>query len=215
MIQYTYNINNEVIKVELPNYYECDAGWYYNAEPATRNYIINKLKQSDVVLDCGAQIGLYTTLFSKICKNGKVYSFEPTDTFNMLEKNCNHNNCENVVLINKPLSNKLGLIKDKIFKIWSQQTIEEKEFNFETIDNFVNINNLKINLIKIDVDSYDYEVLLGAKETLISQSPTVLIELNYALHKRGYTENDAINFMNEIGYKVVHILDNENYIFEK
>ena len=105
--------------------------------------------------------------------------------------------------------------QDLIYKIWSQQVTEEKEFDFETIDNFVEKNNLEVNFIKIDVDSYDYEVLLGSKNTLINQSPTILVELNHALGKRGYNINDVINFMQSVGYSVSTILDTENYVFKK
>lgn len=215
MIEYLYNLNQTQSKIELPHLYECDRGWYINPEPNTRNFVIQNLKEDSVVIDCGAQIGLYSILFSKICTKGRVFSFEPTETFEMLSNNCSHNNCENVTLIKKPLSNKLGFNKDIIYKIWSQQVTEEKEFDFETIDNFVEENNLKVDFIKIDVDSYDYEVLLGSKNTLISQSPTILVELNHALNKRGYHVNDAINFMQSIGYSVSTILDTENYVFKK
>lgn len=215
MIQYIYNINENQVIVELPNYYDCDRGWYSNPEPNTRNFVIQNLKEDSVVIDCGAQIGLYSILFSKICTKGRIYSFEPTETFEMLSKNCEHNNCKNISLIKQPLSNKLGNINDKIYKIWSQQVIEEKDFDFETIDNFVEKNDLKVDFIKIDVDSYDYEVLLGSKNTLEKQSPTVLVELNYALEKRGFKVEDAINFMLSIGYSITNTIDNENYVFKK
>jgi FkbM family methyltransferase len=215
MIKYSYNINQNKIDIELPNYYDCDLGWYSNPEPNTRIFVIENLKEDSVVIDCGAQIGLYSTLFSKICTNGKVYSFEPTETFEMLSANCLHNDCKNITLIKKPLSDKVGIKKDKIFKIWSQQSIEEKDFDFETIDNFVEKNKLKVDFIKIDVDSYDYEVLLGSKNTFETQSPTVLVELNYALEKRGFQVSDAIEFMKSIGYSVINIIDNENYVFKK
>jgi FkbM family methyltransferase len=215
MIQYFYNLNQNQVKIELPYLHECDRGWYGNPEPNTRNFVIQNLKEDSVVLDCGAQIGLYSILFSKICTKGKVFCFEPTETFELLSNNCKHNNCENITLIKKPLSNKVGLNKDIIYKIWSQQVTEEKEFDFETIDNFVEKNQLLVDFIKIDVDSYDYEVLLGSKNTLLNQSPTVLVELNYALEKRGYQVKDAIDFMQSIGYSVSNIIDNENYVFNK
>jgi FkbM family methyltransferase len=215
MINFNYKINNSIIEVSYPHYYECDKNWYNNPESETRNYVINQLNDNFIVIDAGAQIGLYSILFSKICKNGKVYCFEPTDTFELLKKNCEYNNCDNVVLINKPLSNKLGNYEDKIFKIWSQQIIDTKIFDFETIDNFIKENNLIVDFIKIDVDSYDYEVLLGSKNTLLNQSPIVLVELNYALEKRGYTPKDAIDFMLSVGYNIDIILDGQNYVFKK
>jgi FkbM family methyltransferase len=215
MITFNYLIDNKNIEINYSQYYECDKDWYLNPEPKTRDYVIKNLKQNSIVIDAGSQIGLYSILFSKICKGGWVYCFEPTDTYEMLNENIKLNNCDNITSIKKPLTNKVGFFKDKIYKVWSQQIIEHKEFEFETIDNFVNKNKIKLDLLKIDVDSYDYEVLLGSKKTLISQSPIVIVELNYALEKRGFNNDHAIDFMKSINYSIVDILDSHNYIFKK
>lgn len=215
MIKLQHKIFGNYEELIFPKYYECDKWWYSNPEPQTINFVIDILNKNSTVIDAGAQIGLYSILFSKICQEGVVYSFEPTDTYDFLLENLQHNNCKNVFPNKKALSNKVGIFEEKIYKIWSQQTIENKEFEFETIDNFVETNNLKIDLLKIDVDSYDYEVLLGSEKTIKNQSPIIVVELNYALHKRGYTEKDAIDFLEKNNYYVNRILDEHNYIFYK
>ncbi|MBU1854161.1 MAG: FkbM family methyltransferase, partial [Nanoarchaeota archaeon] len=59
-----------------------------------------------------------------------------------------------------------------------------------------------INLIKIDVDGFDMEVLLGASNVLDTFSPIVIIEcFNYALNQRGFSEEDIYNFMNSKDYR--------------
>lgn len=76
-------------------------------------------------------------------------------------------------------------------------------------------NNLTVDLVKIDVDSYDYEVLLGGKQFLTEQNPLVVVELNHALGKRNHNVQEALDYMSSINYKLKFILDNENYIFSK
>lgn len=207
-IKYDNNLN-----FNFTDYYFQDKSWYETAEINTKKFFIDIIKPNFNIIDAGAQIGMYSVLFSKLATNGKVYAFEPTDTINMLKKNLEYNDCENVFLQNIALSNKTGIFMDKIFKVWSQNIIEEKEFEFITIDDFVKKNNLKINLIKIDVDSYDYEVLQGSKSVLESQKPFVLVELNHALSKRNYATQDAINFMTSVGYEIENVFDQENYLF--
>jgi len=209
-IQYGYGF-----KLDFPRYYEHDAAWYVSAESSTKSFFINTIKKNFNIIDAGAQIGMYAALFSKLAHQGSVYAFEPTDTSSLLHENLEYNNCRNAHIQNIALSNKEGAFFEKIHKIWSQNVVDEKEHNFTTIDKFVEQNNLKIDLIKIDVDSYDVEVLLGSEKTLKEQSPIVVVELNNALKLRGYSPEDAISFMAKIGYQVDQILDGENFVFIK
>jgi FkbM family methyltransferase len=201
--------------IEFPHYFSHDVGWYQKAEKKTKEYFLDIIKPDHNIIDAGAQIGMYTVLFSKLAHKGNVFAFEPTETIELLRKNLDYNNCNNVSLHDIPLSSKEENKIDKIYRIWSKNVIVEKEFSFTTIDSFINKNNLHIDLIKIDVDSYDYEVLLGSKNYLTKCNPIIVVELNHALNKRGYTVKHPIEFMNSIGYRVEHVLDNENYVFKK
>jgi len=209
-IQYGNNI-----EIEFPFYHSCDAGWYKEAEKKTKQFFIDSIKPNFNIIDAGAQIGMYAALFSKLAYEGNVFAFEPTETIEILKKNLQFNNCNNVILHQVALSDKDETKVDKIYRIWSQNVVDEKEFEFLTVDSFVQKNQLKIDLIKIDVDSYDYEVLLGSKNFFKNQNPIVAVELNCALSKRGYTAEQAIDFMTSIDYRLEQTLDNENFIFRK
>lgn len=215
MINLSYNIKGQTISHNFPKYYQCDKDWFNICEQQTKKFFIDTVKENFNIIDAGAQIGMYTTLFGQLAKNGRIYAFEPTDTMEFLSENLKFNNVTNVELHKTPLSNKVGKYTDKIFKVWSQQIIEEREFDFETIDNFITKNNLSIDLIKIDVDSYDYEVLQGCENTLKTQNPIVVVELNHALGKRNFTVAHGVDFMKSVGYSLDKILDSENYIFTK
>lgn len=215
MVQVSYNINGNNVVHNFPKYYECDKNWFSIAEKKTKEFFINTIKEDFNIIDAGAQIGMYTTLFGQLAPKGKIYAFEPTDTMDFLIENLKENGVSNVELHKIALSNKVGRYTDRIFKVWSQEIIEEKEFNFETIDNFITKNNLTIDLVKIDVDSYDYEVLQGCENLLKNQSPIVVVELNHALGKRNYTIQQGVDLMTSWGYKVQSILDVDNYIFVK
>lgn len=212
MLRITYS---DKIAYNFPKYYPNDLGWYMSAELNTKKFFIDNIKPNFNIIDAGAQIGMYSVLFSKLANEGTVYAFEPTDTISLLNDNIVFNKCHNIKLNKIALSNKDGKYTDTVYKIWSQNIVETKEFEFVTIDTFAKNNNLKIDLIKIDVDSYDYEVLQGCKEVLINQEPIVMVELNHALGKRGYEPRHAIDFMKSINYSVKQIFDGENFLFTK
>src|SRR3954471_15548180 len=68
------------------------------------------IQRGDVVLDIGANIGFYTKILSELVgSTGKVYAFEPDKTnFSYLKKNTA--NLNNVMLINKAVSDSTGKI---------------------------------------------------------------------------------------------------------
>jgi len=185
MITFNYYLDNKQHQYHCSKYYDFDRGWFLNAEVNTRNFVQNFVKPNFTIIDAGAQIGL------------------------------EQNNCENVEVLKVPLSDKVETKSDKIFKIWSKQIIDEQEYNFETIDNFVSSRNITVDLLKIDVDSYDYEVLLGSEQTLRNQSPYVIVELNHALGKRGFNKEQGIEFLQSLGYKLQHHYDDDNFLFSK
>ena len=79
---------------------------------------------------------------------------------------------------------------------------------------FTRLGRPKINLIKIDVDGYDFEVLQGALRLLREQKPLIIVELNHALLTRGTHPTEVLNFCANFDYPKATVLDNENYVLE-
>ena len=79
-----------------------------NYEKDEFDLVKRTIKKGDVVLDIGANIGVYTVLFAEIVGDkGRVYAFEPDPkNFALLKKNIEINKYKNVVLINKAVLNK-------------------------------------------------------------------------------------------------------------
>lgn len=198
-------------------YYSCFDNYYADngktVEPQTRNWFLNTLKETDIIFDIGAHIGLYTTLFSQRTKN--VYAFEPTSTYDtLLLPNLKNNGIDFVKTEKLALGNQSGNITDKIFRIWGTPA-EELEYNFTKLDEYIYDKNIFPTFIKIDVDSFDYEVLLGGEKFLKEYNPFVCVECNYALNLRNHQTGDINIFMNSIGYKSILQLDGENLIYKK
>lgn len=185
-------------------------------EPTSTKWVINNVKKDWVCFDCGANVGYYTIMLSKCAYEGIVHSFEPTDTILLLEKNCADNDCKNVIFHNIGVGNKTGIFKENVYKFWGKNPKPEiKEYAFTKLDDFYKANSIKrIDFIKIDVDSFDYEVIEGSANLLRELSPLVLVELNHALFKRNRKPEDVVKFMKGLNYSIVKKMD-ENFLFKK
>ncbi len=82
------------------------------------------------------------------------------------------------------------------------------KFDSISLDYFCDSRSVEhLDLIKSDVDGWDYELLLGAKESIRRFRPIVIAELNHSLGWRKHSKEDVKHFLDEIGY-VHEVLDN-------
>ncbi len=186
--------------------------------------IKNEIKQDDIVLDLGANIGYYTLIFAKLVgENGKVFAFEPDPTnFALLKKNVKINDYKNIVLINKAVSNKTG--KLKLFlcednkgdhRIYDSKD-DRKFIEIESIrldDYFKNQNN-KINFIKMDIQGAEYRAVKGMR-VLLNENENVKILSEFwpiGLKKSGVEPIEFLKLLLQHGFKINDINKAKNKI---
>jgi len=201
--------------IELVAYYD-EFLWYYpNCEMATKGWFVQNIEKDWVIIDCGASIGYYSILFALLASQGQVYAFEPTITYDMLLKNLNHHKLTSVTTLRMAVGKLSGLVEDSIYRIWGKDP-EKKLYNFITIDDFMEKHDLsRLDCIKIDVDSFDFEVLQGAEKTLTKYDPFVMVELNDALSKRNQSVTQALEWLTNLGYKESVVYDYDNFLFKR
>lgn len=201
--------------IELPAYYE-EFAWYYpNCELQTKDWFVRHAGPDWTYLDCGANIGYYSILFSQLSPRGYVYALEPTATADMLETNLRHHGCTNVTVHRLAMGKHPGRREEKIFRLWGQPP-EVMEYDFVTVDSFVESQRLpRVDCLKIDVDSFDFEVLQGAEQTLASFDPWLVVELNHALGQRGQNNVAALDWLLARGYRHSLVLDHDNFIVRR
>ncbi|MCG6533930.1 MAG: FkbM family methyltransferase [Syntrophales bacterium LBB04] len=163
------------------------------------------------VLDIGANIGFYSTLFARLVgEKGNVIAFEP-DALNFKHLSANTRKFANVTAHQLACGDKTQELKlylsDK-FNV-DHQTFDSGEGRkcVETqsvsIDDYLN-NNRKVDFIKIDVQGYDFYAIKGAIET-IKNSPSLIIlgELwPYALNKAGVRPSEYLKLLESLGLSV-------------
>lgn len=201
--------------IELVAYYPEFADYYPQCELQTKRWFVDNVQRNWTIFDAGANIGYYSILFSRLAPIGRVYAFEPTDTIDFLQRNVDHHSAANVQALRIALGARSGLVKENIYRIWGQPP-EYKEYEFATIDEIVERLRLyQLDCVKIDVDSFDFEVLQGAERTLQKFNPWIVVELNHALAKRNHSAAEALEWLVARGYSNAHVLDYENYVLRR
>ena len=91
----------------VDTFHLCTNGYH---EPIETDLIKKHVKRGDVVLDLGANIGYFTLILPRLVgEEGKVFAFEPDpENFALLKKNVEINSYQNVVLVQKAVSNRNG-----------------------------------------------------------------------------------------------------------
>jgi FkbM family methyltransferase len=191
-----------------------------NYEPEIVQIIKKVVDPKRDVIDIGANIGLFTTLFSKIISNNnKVLSIEPTpNALKYLYNNIKRNNLGDKVIVYEGVASNR---KDN-FKIKTIAGLEEyssignlvhpaikdlsaKEIMVkgDTIDNLVESSRLNPGLIKIDVEGAEYLVLMGAAKTLDLHKPIIISELSdNLLSSFGTNSLEVFNFLRKNEFEI-------------
>lgn len=135
------------------------------------------------ILDVGAFVGDSALIFSPLTKD-KVYSFEASsENYNLLLKTIELNNLKNIVPVKAAVGAEKSIIEMKFNGSGTTSSIISSEPKYiETsevikIDDYVKENNLKVGLIKVDIEGAEQEFLKGAMQTIIEQKPTLLISI--------------------------------------
>lgn len=164
-------------------------------------------------MDIGANVGIYTSLFCQLAPEGFVWSFEPTETVEMLRQNCHA--FRNLKIEPLAVGKSSGKREDRVFRIWGRDP-ETKPYVFTSVDDYVARQGLKrLDLIKVDVDSFDFEVLQGAEKTLAAFNPFLVVELNHALAQRHQSNCEALEWLALRGYTEALVLEYENFVLKK
>jgi FkbM family methyltransferase len=199
------------ISFELIAGYDLLQPYYATNEPETCDWITDHVRPDWTVIDVGAHIGLYTMILSRLVSDGTVYAYEPSErSRNMLAQNMAHN-CNVFDFTNiHMLPVAVGSIAGRSIPatLWLTDGNNDYgktygEFNFTTLDNDCIKHSMvsRLDFIKCDVDGWDYDVILGAQETIKRFRPYIIIEVNYALKWRGHNQDDLNQLLESLQYQ--------------
>lgn len=173
--------NGKIGKYSFTGNYNLHMFINLNFTDEERNFIKNK-----DIIDAGAFTGDTAIPLSEITEKN-VFAFEPfKDSYDLLVKNIEDNNINNIIPINKSLGDLNGnrtlyLSGENVQGITNDPAIRkhDKEIVVEeiTVDKFVKENALNVGLISVDVEGAELDLLKGAIETIKEQKPILTISI--------------------------------------
>lgn len=185
--------NGYRISCDLSIQYEANV-WLGQEEDKDLAIVSKLLKPGQTFIDCGANIGLWSlTASAAVESDGKVISFEPNPvTADKLKSNIELNQVKNIKLYNSAVGSLNGTVFFECNNDHNISSIVKEQKNsievpIVTIDSI--LQDRKVHGIKIDVEGYEMEVILGAKQLLESSKPWLCIEFN--------SETAGVSFLND------------------
>jgi FkbM family methyltransferase len=189
---------------------------YEGFEENELSFISRNLKNDDVFIDIGANIGLFSLIASPLVgENGKVIAFEPSpETYKRLTENISLNDFKNIDARNKGISDKKEKLNISIsesgYDAWNTfapgdatHFSKQVAVDVNTIDEELkNIDKSKIKIIKIDVEGWEKFVIFGGKNLLTQYSPIIMMEFTETnTFAAGYIVHELYDLMEDLGYK--------------
>ena len=190
-------------------------------EPNQTKIVKKYVHEGDVVIDVGAHVGYYTLLMAQLVgKNGKVYSFEPDPAnFELLKKSVEINGFENVVLIQKAVSDTTEKIKlflgdndSAINRIYDAKLGDAKksiDVQSITIDEYFKENDKLFNFIKIDSEGSEAKIINGMEKFLTKNRKLIMMTefFPFLIKKSGDEPKQYLKSLENSGFELYNILD--------
>ncbi len=193
---------------------------YFAFEEPAQAVLYNFVRPGMKVLDIGANIGATTlNIAKKVGPTGKVFSFEPCPyNFDLATENILINNFSNISLINQGLGNEKTTAylynvntynrgMQRLLKDTSQNNSYEKtKVAVDTLDNSMKKFCIPSpSLVKIDVEGFEYNVIIGGKETILAHKPNLFIELDdNNLREQNATAQKLVQLLTSFRYEIMN-----------
>ncbi len=196
----SFNTSIYGINFKLKNYkfthhiIENDIFWLQEKawEPTTIKLWIYLVRKSNTIFDVGANTGIFSIVAAAANKNSKIYSFEPIPrTFSWFQKNISANNFTTITAEQMALSDKDGYadifdmgddlpLNASLSSTYHQDEPKRVAIKVKTarLDTYIKNHQLQnIDAMKMDVETFEYYVLLGMGEFLKSFSVPMILEI--------------------------------------
>ena len=181
--------------------------------------VFNLLRTDSVFIDVGANIGTVAMRAANICVSGHVYAFEPDPNHvKSLKINQQLNSFSNITIIPRALGSKpsqavLSKLEQRnagmsrILPLEHANRYNSNPIEIVTLDDEMEqLRPSRIDLIKIDVEGYEFHVLMGAQKTIARYQPILIIEVidaNLQVHQ--LSSANVIDLLQSWGYEIIDL----------
>lgn len=166
-------------------------------------FLLHFLRVGDAFGDFGANVGVYSVLAA--VRDVRVLSIEPVPaTYLRLRRNLQLNNVQGAA-VNCGLAasrSKLLFTSDRggMNRVAQAGDLHTVEVEVVTVDEVVASTRIAPALLKIDVEGYEYPLLLGAGGLLDGAVSALIVELNGSGRRYGYSDDTVHQFLGARGF---------------
>lgn len=176
-------------------------------EPALKNFLEAGILKTGNVIQAGGNCGLYALCLTKYFN--MIFTFEP-DPINFY---CLVNNCQisQIVKFNLALGEKHSKVKSVIIQDDNRgmNKVEETPDYIYVPQVPLDIFDFdNVSLLMLDVEGMEYNVLKGAKKTLLKNKPMIILES----YDTNYTKKIE-KYLKTLGYELHSILGNSDRVY--
>ena len=168
------------------------------------------IQKSDIVIDIGANIGLFTVLAAQKAKI--VFSFEPMkNNVEFLKKNVEMNDLKNVNIYNIAIAGENerrhihttgSTTAYNLFTKSNEEVQNEILIECKKLRNFMDeIEIIQCDFLKMDCEGCEFEILLKMPENYLKRIKTICMEFHD--HLSTYTHKDIIKFLNKHNFETI------------
>jgi len=176
------------------------------SEPERMKLTKDLILKDYICFDIGANIGIYSLLFSRCAK--QVYAFEPLPrNLSYLYRMMKINQTKNVIIVPCAVTDMGGLS-------WFQEAESNAEGRLKSdgtqpvpvvsLDSFIKSSNVHPDLLKIDVEGAELSVLKGAEKFISKFKPIILLEIHGDRNR-----NDCFEFLKKKQYHFFEPVDSK------
>lgn len=166
----------------------------------------NLLRPGMTVVDVGANCGYFTSLaLACVGGGGNVYAIEPNpDNVRLLEMARRKNDARNVHIVSAAVGREFGTVR--LFSSGSNGSVSSKGEGGRIVAQ-VPLDGLLggvefVDFVKIDVEGYEHEVLVGAAHVLKERRPRIIVEFSPTGLAYGARAIDLCGELFRAGYRL-------------
>jgi len=211
--QSTFAIADYQVTVPSRSLFARQLAKYQAYEPLNSNWIISQFRETNqgLFIDVGANFGWFSLLTARLAPAATIIALEPSrENFSLLTQNIASSHFTNIAALNKGAG--ASSIQASLYAHEhdnpgahsirkSTGVVSEETVSIEPLDSLLSTYSGPVNLLKIDVEGYEIEALLGAAETL-RRTSFILLEYSPSfLQECGREPTQLLEILKSRGFK--------------
>jgi FkbM family methyltransferase len=179
-------------------------------------YFTPSSNREKVIIDLGAQAGIYSLYAALKNKNAKIYAVEPDpDNYKQLCKNIEINELQGIII---PFKRAVAKENGKLyFYVSNQSSRSSSLFNIRTSGRKIRVDTISLqslfetfklnrcDILKVDVEGAEYEVLYSSPMKVIRKINKIYMECHDLSNiRKDYNKRGMKKFLRNNGFEVIN-----------